>query len=451
MSATSDGSWPKDDLSVAVSAPGNPQARLRFEHLTSAEGLSNDSVFAILQDRHGFMWFATQGGLNRYDGYRITQYRHDPQDPNSLGEDFVVFLFEDSRGGIWVGSADGILNRLDPDTGNFSHYHLPNGIWAGAEDSHGVVWVGGKTSLHRLDPGAAAFRDYDIGKNIFQGAGGIRAIHADSGGTLWLGTDFGLIQFDPATGAGLRYVRNSPDTAQYATRAVIASGKSGKPPLRMGQDGRKPFDSATERFIRGWGTTRDPSAVESVFSAPGGSVWMGTIVDGVHVLDSSQGAPRILRNNPADSHSLSGNEVWSLAEDRQGNLWVGVKGGGVNRLSERATRFGAWRHDPGDPNSLAADNVRAIAGDGNGSVWLGTYTAGVDRFEPRSGKFVHYRHDPKDSGTLDHDRVYSVYEDRSGTLWVGTASGINRFDTESGAFKHFPIPAAGAGAALLLP
>ncbi len=422
-SATNGGSWLPDDLSATLSAPGNLQARLRFEHLTSAEGLSNDSVFAILQDRHGFMWFATQGGLNRYDGYRITQYRHDPKNPDSLGEDFIVFLFEDTRGGIWAGSGAGV-NRLDPYSGTFRHYGFPRGVWAGAEDSHGVVWVGGNTSLHRLDPGAEAFRDYDIDQDLFRGEGGIRAIHADATGTLWLGTDFGLIRFNPATGAGLRYVRKSAGTREY----------------NADQGGRNHFDRATELFVRGWGMTPDPSLVDSVFSDPGGSVWMGTTVDGIHVFDSRDAKLSLLRNNPADRHSLSGNEVWSIAEDRQGDLWVGVKGGGVNRLSERATRFGAWRHDPGDADSLAADNVRAIAGDGNGSVWLGTYTAGLDRFEPSSGEFVHYRHEAKDPGSLDHDEVYSVYEDRSGTLWVGTASGINRFDPGMVAFKHFPLP-----------
>ena len=88
-------------LSTFVKRPGNLQSRIRFDHLTSADGLSQDSVFAILQDRRGFMWFGTQGGLNRYDGFRVTQYRHDPKKKNSLGNDFVQTLFEDSSGAIW--------------------------------------------------------------------------------------------------------------------------------------------------------------------------------------------------------------------------------------------------------------------------------------------------------------------------------------------------------------
>src|ERR1017187_1671560 len=102
------------DLSAALKNPGSLQSRVRFEHLTSADGLSNDSVFSILQDHRGFMWFGTQGGLNRYDGYRVIQYRRDPKNPNSLGDDFVLVLFEDSRGGIWSGRS--VLSRFDPDT-----------------------------------------------------------------------------------------------------------------------------------------------------------------------------------------------------------------------------------------------------------------------------------------------------------------------------------------------
>ncbi len=117
------GSESRNALSEILNTSGSLQSRLRFEHLTVADGLSNNSVFSILQDHRGFMWFGTQGGLNRYDGYRVKQYRHDPQDPHSLGDDFVMRLFEDSRGGIWSGR--GVLSRFDPNTDTFTRYSLP--------------------------------------------------------------------------------------------------------------------------------------------------------------------------------------------------------------------------------------------------------------------------------------------------------------------------------------
>ena len=117
----------RSDLASALQAPGALQSRVRFDRVTTAEGLSNDSVFSILQDRHGFLWFGTQAGLNRYDGYRVKQYRHDPRNPNSLGDDFVNNLVEDTRGAIWTGNS---LSKYDPRTETFTRFALPGGSLA---------------------------------------------------------------------------------------------------------------------------------------------------------------------------------------------------------------------------------------------------------------------------------------------------------------------------------
>ena len=430
------------DLSAALKIPGSLQSRVRFEHLTSADGLSNDSVFSILQDHRGFMWFGTQGGLNRYDGYRVTQYRRDPKDPHSLGDDFVQRLFEDSRGGIWSGRS--VLSRFDPDTETFTRYALPSedypsnegrGIWGIAEDQRGFIWVGctfGR-SLYRLDPASGTFRSFDISQGIPKEIldAGVGAMHRDADGILWLGTQHGLVRFDPATGAGILHRLNPPAPIQG-----ITSDQSGKLWLATAVGAQKLFDPVTRTFTRSW-MAPDLLGVQTICADPGGAIWLGTSGDGLKVFDPRNGKLEILRNNPADRYSLSGNEVWSAVMDREGNLWVGVKGGGVNRLSARSTTFGAWRHDAGDPDSLSDDNVRAIYADHTGSVWIGTYTGGLNRFEPRSGKFFHYRHDPQDPRSLDHDGVYSTYVDKSGTLWVGTAREINRLDPKNGNFTHF--------------
>jgi signal transduction histidine kinase/ligand-binding sensor domain-containing protein/CheY-like chemotaxis protein len=406
---------PIGDMSAALQIPGALQSRFRFEHLTSADGLSNDSVFAILQDHRGFMWFGTQGGLNRYDGYRITQYRHDPKNPNSLGQDFIQAMFEDSRGGIWSGR--GVLSRFDPNTETFTRYSLPKGISAIGGDQRGFIWVASDLGgpLYRLDLTTGKFKEFRVGKDTRQDGDVVRAIHSDAMGALWLGTGHGVVRFDPATGAGVRYQRDS---------SAVAEGL------------QKLLDPVSGMFIRRWTSGPDVYESSTTWADPGGAIWMGG-GDGLRIFDPRDGALRSLRNNPADRYSLSGNEVWSIAGDREGNLWVGVKGGGVNRLSARGTLFGAWRHDPGDPNSLGDDNVRAISGDRNGSVWIGTYTAGLDRFEPKSGKFAHYRHDPRNPRSLDFDQVYSIYADSTGSLWVGTGREIDQLDPKSGTFKHF--------------
>jgi signal transduction histidine kinase/ligand-binding sensor domain-containing protein/DNA-binding response OmpR family regulator len=433
------------DLSTALNLPGSLQSRVRFDHLTTSDGLSNDTVFSILQDRRGFLWFGTQGGLNRYDGYRVTQYRHDPLNPNSVGADYVQTLFEDSRGGIWTGTS--ALSRFDPRTETFTSYPLPGKgpqsramAWAIREDQYGFVWVasGGQPGLFRFDPGTSTFVGYDVSQLLPKGTSNsvVEAMHRDAAGIFWLGTRHGLVRFDPSTGAGVPYL---PDSSTRIRG--IAADRSGKFWLATPEGAENSFDPVTRTYTRQWSMTPRPEQLgadmnQAVYADPGGTIWLGT-TEGVKVFDPRSGTLGILKNNPADRYSLSGNEVWSILRDREENLWVGVKAGGVNRLSPRSTAFGAWRRDPGDPESLSDNNVRAIYGDRTGTLWIGTYDGGLNRLEPGSGKFVHYRHDPRNPRSLDNDRVYSVYQDRSGALWVGTAMGLNRLDRKSGTFEHF--------------
>ncbi|MCX6626606.1 MAG: triple tyrosine motif-containing protein [Candidatus Solibacter sp.] len=453
LPAFAQGPAPANTLSGVLNSPGSLQARLRFEHLTTADGLSNDSVFSILQDRRGFMWFGTQGGLNRYDGYRITQYRHDPKNPNSLGDDFVQILFEDSRGGIWSGRA--FLSRFDPDTETFTRYNLPEGgtgnratsVWGIAEDRQGFVWVvtTSQHPLYRYDPRTDKFSVQDLGKDA-PSSQGFMTLQATADGILWMGRDNTLVRFDPATLTSSSYHPDASAADGGIRISAVALDRKGGLWLASRPGAPNFFDPVTGEFSRkgtsGARPNLPPTGIDSIISpGPDGTMWVGTSMGGLKVFDPDTGASGSLRHDPADPRSLSRNEVLSIAGDREGNLWVGVKGGGVNLLSARSTAFGAWRRSPDDPNGLSDDNVRAISGDRTGSIWLGTYDGGLNRLEPKSGAFVHYRSDPRNPKGLDNDRVYSIYEDRAGTLWAGTVRGINRLDRKSGSFSHvWPVP-----------
>ena len=442
-------------LKATLKAPGSLQSRIWFEHLTSADGLSQDSVFAILQDRHGFMWFGTQGGLNRYDGYRVTQYRHDPNNPSSLGSDFVQTLFEDSKGTIWV--ARNLLSGLNPETETFTHYAVPSAssedptraIRVIYEDQRGFLWLGMTAGriLYRFDPRTASFTGYDIGGDFPEGLSccGVQAIHSDGAGVLWLGTSRGLVRFDLASGTSIRYRHDRADLKNVTADGIIGIAADAAGKLWVADTGGlSRFDPETRTFsgYRNWPSGRLQASFEqatyqpTAYIGPSGMVLLGT-QQGLKFFEPGSGTLRVLRHDPADPHSLSGNEVWSIRSDRDGNLWVGVKGGGVNRFSLHALRFGAWRSDSGDRNTLSENNVRSIYEDRDGIVWIGTYEGGLNRFEPGSGKFSHYRHNSADPRSLADDHAFPIYEDRSGTLWIGTFAGLNRLDRKTGTFARF--------------
>ncbi len=438
---------PVSDLAAALRLPGTLQSRVRFEHLTTADGLSNDSVFSILQDRHGFLWFGTQAGLNRYDGYRVTQYRHDPRDPNSLPDDFVHNLLEDRHGAIWTGNAT--LGRFDPQTGRFTHFALPRpdspggrplSIQRMCEDRAGFLWLGmsGGPNLYRFDPGTGTFTGFDIRASLSTELDHPIGMYADPSGILWLGTGSGLIRFDPTTGASKQYAYDDPNSSAPSIRS-IAQDRAGNLWLATTEGGQNFFDPVAGVFARRWGPpNREHFATETntILAGTDGVIWLGKS-DGLEVFDPATGAHTILRHNAADRFSLSANEIQSLAVDREGSIWAGTKAGGVDRFSPSSLQFGAWRRNSDDPRGLNDDNVRAIYHDRAGAVWLGTYDGGLNRFDPVSGTFTQFRHDPRNSRSLNGNRVYSIYEDRSGDIWVGTEMGINRLDRRTGTFTRF--------------
>ena len=181
---------------LAGSPAGAGNHRLRFQRITPENGLSSGVVSSIVQDRSGFMWFGTDNGLNRFDGRRVTVYRHDPQDPTSLGGDQVATVYEDRSGVLWVGLGEAGLDRMDRDTGQFRHV-LPEYLRASTvadiqEDQAGTLWVATSGfGVLRLDPAGGEIARYyprradpDSLSNAY-----VQSLSVDRQGQVWIAMD----------------------------------------------------------------------------------------------------------------------------------------------------------------------------------------------------------------------------------------------------------------------
>jgi signal transduction histidine kinase/ligand-binding sensor domain-containing protein/CheY-like chemotaxis protein len=431
---------PGDITANSIAAPGSLQARVRFQHLTSAEGLSQDSVFAILQDRKGFMWFGTQGGLNRYDGAVVTHYRHDPRNVNSPSGDFVRDVLEDEDGSIWFSA--GILNKLDPKTGLFTRYNpvRPSDTKPGGsvgklyKDRRGFLWIATSgRSLYRFDRRNESFAAFDLGMDRPEEPGNSAdAIHEDSRGMIWVGTNRGLVQVNPDTGivrfhSGSGFGNSTPGRAfAFAPGLPGTLYVSYEKCLRL-------FDLRNETFTREW-SWKDYG--RALLPDAGGLLWVATST-GLKLFDLETEIFKVLVHDPSDRHSLGATDVTSLARDREGNVWAGTKARGVSWLSPEVLALGAWRKGAGGDDTLSENNVRAIHVDRAGTVWLGTYGGGLNRFDPGTGKFQHYRQEGQGQRGVARNSIFSIYEDRQGALWTGNDLGLARFDRQSGEFHRF--------------
>ena len=177
-----------------------------FSHINNNNGLSQNSVYSILQDDEGYLWFATEDGLNRYDGYSFKIYNHDTKDVNSISNDRIRVIFKDSKGNIWVGTNGGGLNKYLRDVDKFIRY-LPdpenpeseeNKIFSIYETKRGVLWVGSYGGgLYSFDREKTKFKIFKL--NIEHSSNLKRSIYSiieDSWEELWIGTAIGLYKYD---------------------------------------------------------------------------------------------------------------------------------------------------------------------------------------------------------------------------------------------------------------
>jgi diguanylate cyclase (GGDEF)-like protein len=396
--------WLACSLPAFAVAPGTsipPGSSLRFRHIRIEDGLAQSSVQAIVQDAQGYLWFGTQDGLQRYDGYGFLTFRHDPSDPASLSDNTVNALALGPDGALWVGTSVGGLDRLDPETRRFTHFiNDPRNPASLAADQVSVLYL---DRQHRLWAGTSAGLDLFDGHRFLHhpvppGPGhghGIDSLHEDAGGRLWVGTDHGIYYLD---GDHL-----SP---------FVAGGS-------MSADQHGLFTESPIHAI----------------SEVGGLLWIAS-GRGIAVLDAHGGLQHFYGHSGAPD-SLASDHALALLRDSSGGVWVGTYGGGVNRLEDGGGGFLSYRHDATDPGSLGSNQINVLYEDRSGLIWIGTDDGGVDIYNPRTRAFGYYRHKQDDANSLASNMVWSIYKDPAGEIWAGTDHGLTRMDAARRRYRQY--------------
>ena len=484
---------PRHSQNIHAQGGHVPARDLKFAHLTIGDGLSNNRINSILQDRRGFMWFATEDGLDRYDGNTFVVYKNSPADPNTLSANTILSLIEDDHGYLWIGTWGGGLDKFDPTAERFTHYRYnpdnPTSISGDAvkslaRDSRGYLWVGTiDAGVNKFDPTTGTFTRYRNDSNG-QFVGEINSIIADSHGDIWFVGPRGLFHVSPQTGL----ITHLPATIDHLAADYLHEDKLGNfwmlaySPVAL----LVKYDRHAERFTAfrfGEGAVGVP--LSNILEDGENGLWVASSLGLYHFdLPTEQFTYR-LQHDETDADTLDDNSVSSIYRDRAGVLWVGTETGGLNILDFRRGQFGSYRHRPGDPGSLAAGLVTAIHQDPDGILWAGFtpfaldrldrktgqvthYVAGsgsknapgkgsnlagiyrdaqgylwlggwgiLDRFDEQSRQFTHYYPKPDVPNSLLSTEILCIYEDRSGMLWVGQAGGLSRFDPANEKFTNY--------------
>ena len=383
---------------------------VRFLRLSGIEGLSQNRVTQIVQDDQGFMWLATQHGVDRYDGYQFRMFINDSRQANSLCGVFVFSLFKDRSGTVWMGCEHG-LDRFDPPTETFVHYpissdtapQLSDVVRHIYEDGRGILWLSTGHGLCRLDPRlrTTTWYRHSASDRLSLSSDDIKSSGEDRQGVFWVASGAGLDAFDPNTGRVTFHV-----------------------PLR------EPHELS---FYE------DRHGVFWILSASG---------NGLAVLDRQRGqVTRYLFAEDLPGLPLTG--VIQMLEDRWGNLWVGTLSDGLLRFDRENSRFIRYRNDPSNPDSLPENRITTLLGDREGNIWVGLGATQPTFFTPRPPPFKSLPFDSGNRANLGEKLVDVIFEDHEGILWIGTTGALNRCDSTGRQCTHYAIPGRGVASDVL--
>jgi signal transduction histidine kinase/ligand-binding sensor domain-containing protein len=472
-----------------VNVPVVDAGSARFTRISTADGLSETRVSQIVQDDRGFIWFGTQYGLDRYDGYEFKLYVHEAGRSNSLAGAFVQSLFKDRDGNLWIG-CNQTLDRFDPRTETFTHYrvetdeltNLGSTVVHISQDRGGLLWLATATGLHQLDPNTGRIVHYRHSADNPAGlsTSDITWSGEDRNGDFWVGTADGLDKFDRAAGKVLLHLP-IPDPSQvgffedrFGVFWIYHEFGTG---LAI-------YDRASNTLTKYSFYRDEPSAdaqtgVTGMIEDGRGNLWLGSPGMGLLQFDRDKRRFVRYRNRPADVHSIAEDKVIALSRDREGNIWIGLHSKGPNRFSVSKPAFEVFKHEADDPHSLSVDFVNSILEDSrgalwlanddgvsrldrrtgeltfttagigtkpmiidmmedrSGTLWLGTYGHGLYHYDPISGRSKAYRHDSTDPTSLSSDIVYRTLEDHAGNLWVATGDGLDLLDRATQSFHVY--------------
>jgi signal transduction histidine kinase/ligand-binding sensor domain-containing protein/CheY-like chemotaxis protein len=425
---------------------------LKISRLNSANGISQNSIQCILKDSYGYMWFGTEDGLNKYDGYKYTTYKHLFKNPESLPANNVFAICEDKDRNIWVGTRLGGLSKFNRASETFTHYqHDPlnagtisnNNITHLYTDPEGNVWVGTEDGLNLLDKKTNTFKHFvNQPKNPYSlSSSFIYTIFKDSAHQLWVGTSKGLNLFNKGNNRFTRFVYDKNNKSGISNNTITG----------LIEDERNDLWIATSRGLNLYNrqnnsfttyvneadkfTVARGNPIYAISGDKAGHLWIGTNTT-LQLFDTRK-KTFIAITGPLNRKNMPNDGIYSVLDDHHDNLWIGTASLGVLKYSKNYNVFQSFKAE--EYNAPSAKNViRGIAADNKNNLYLAT-DAGFEYFNPVSGATTNYRYNPKAASGISGDNTSCILINKANTtVWIGNYStGLDRFNPKTGIVTHY--------------
>ncbi|MES2652493.1 MAG: two-component regulator propeller domain-containing protein [Bacteroidota bacterium] len=439
-----------------------------IKNIGVAQGLSNNVVNSLYQDRFGFIWMGTYDGLNRYDGYSFKIFRNKWDDENSLINNHITALSGDDQNRIWIGTQKGISlfdysnSRIHPifyiEKGKKVKITAPiTSITVGKNET--AYFATDEKGLFRVQKNSLIAKRISFGNTLDFTA---RGLAVDEKNDLWvfvkdvglckysvtteklilvnskinsvtttlntlksellIGTEKGLFSYHKSTGKLDRIkVKLSNDnimglTIDQQKKLWVATDGGGITIIDL--------ETKTSSFLN---TSRDKgmlssNSVGAVYIDREARKWIATLRGGVNVIDNEQAQFRTIKSDPFRNNTLVNNFILSFCEDENGNIWIGTDGGGLSLWNPKLNTYTNYVHHPEEPTSLSSNFVTSIINDHQQNIWITTFNGGIDRFDKQRKNFKHYEC-YNSAKSVEEPNVWKIFQDQSNRLWAGTTKG----------------------------
>ncbi|MDH5474292.1 MAG: ATP-binding protein [Cyclobacteriaceae bacterium] len=484
--------WPIDSYSQNSS--------IKFDHLSTDQGLSSGAVECVYKDSKGYMWIGTRDGLNRFNGYTFTIFKHDNKDDASISGNNITSIVEDKQGRIWVGTLDDGISVFDWETEIFTNYkHNQKDTQSIAdnrihkilidEENNVLVATGGgldiydrksdsfehikrtseelkgynSKSVHSIIQDAPGFfwvrpdfggvELFDLKNKTFEKfefddfnnliVNRLKPLYKDSKGFLWVGTGVNGVYRVDRQHHLIKHFTFNPANNGLNSNIITSFYEDDQNRIWIGTDGGgiNIYNTQTDSFsyIKKniyINTSLSSDVILEFYEDDSDILWVSTFGGGLNIYRKNKSKFNLYQQSIEES-SLSNNSVVALHEGRDGTIWVGTDGGGLDKFNPSTEEFHHIKHSLEDENTISANVITSLYEDHLGYIWAGTYSAGLNRYNPSTGENKRFKIDPDDPKSLEFNNVWAILEDYNNELWFGLLGGLAHYNRETQDFEHY--------------
>jgi ligand-binding sensor domain-containing protein/signal transduction histidine kinase len=436
--------------------------KISFGKYSTENGLSNNRVFCMLQDRYGFLWFGTDDGLNRFDGYEFKVYRNDPLNIASLSDNSIRSIFEDRSGYLWIGTKSGELNRYNPVTDKFENWKVEsvglqeNSITCIYQDNYGAIWLGTyKDGLYRFNPDKNSFEHWSNDPDAHNSLSitYVTSILEDKDDELWISTYNGLNKFNRSDSNKPfeRFYRDARNSNTLNDNLIWRMTLSSNYPeiIWLGTfNGLNKYNSDLKTFT----TIPLPDKKDLQFGYSISSIvedklaeenilWLGTF-GGLIRINLTTGYSERFISDDDDHHSIISNQIHDLYRDRSGVIWIATDNG-INYFSPKSVKFNyiiTQNSAIRNFNLLFNKFINSIRQSTDRNLWFGTakglFSIPEDAFSNDYAGIANIQSYP----ALNNTNIWSLDADNNHNLWIGTyGQGLKQLNLKSKTIKSWQI------------